>query len=72
MTIIKIEHYSKIDCEDLTEKWELFTNRSNNLKQSLPDSAVLNKLIEEINAFENLMDLVRALQSKSINSKSWK
>lgn len=72
MTIIKREHYSKIDCEDLTEKWELFTNRSNIIKLALPDSAVLTRLIEDINSFENLMDLVRALQSKSINVKSWK
>lgn len=36
----------KIDCEELTEKWEAFTNRSNKLKQHLEDSTVLTKLIE--------------------------
>ena len=56
----------------MLEKYSQFTAEVDILKQKLQDNEYLKKLASELNDFENLMELIRALQSKSLDEKAWK
>lgn len=51
--------------------WQNFSTELGNIKQVLDQNEHLNELTKQINDLYNEMQLVKALQSKSLNERSW-
>lgn len=63
-------HYMSVDCELMSQRVVEFMKEAEEMKCKLEGNEFLESLMAEISEFETLIELIKALQSKSLDDKA--